>query len=238
MSQAGYTPEEAEDIHAEVVHYEKVRQEIKVASGDYLDMKSYEPAMRHLLDTYVRAEESEKVSTFDELGLVDLLVSRGKGALEELPEGLREDAEAMSETIENNLRKVIVDEQPVNPKYYEKMSELLDALIQQRNDDALDYKTYLDNLVDLANKVQNPSGAGEYPGSLNTSARRALYDNLDHDEAVAVRVDTAVRYTRKDDWRGNRFKEKEVLNVVREELGEYGPRAEEIFEIVKNQREY
>ncbi|MGB3681867.1 MAG: HsdR family type I site-specific deoxyribonuclease, partial [Rubrobacteraceae bacterium] len=42
MSQAGYTPEEAEDIHAEVVHYEKVRQEIKVASGDYLDMKSYE----------------------------------------------------------------------------------------------------------------------------------------------------------------------------------------------------
>ena len=238
MPQAGYTPGEADAIHTEVVHYERVRQEIKVASGDYLDMKSYEPAMRHLLDTYVRAEESEKVSTFDELGLVDLLVRRGKGALEELPEGIREDAEAMSETIENNLRKVIIDEQPVNPKYYEKMSGLLDALIRQRNDDALDYKTYLDDLVDLADKVRNPSGAGEYPGSLNTSARRALYDNLDHDEAVAVRVDTAVRYTRKDDWRGNRFKEKEVLNAVREELGEYRTRAEEIFEIVKNQREY
>ena len=238
MPQAGYTPEEAGAIHDEVVHYERVRQEIKVASGDYLDMKSYEPAMRHLLDTYVQAEESQKVSTFDELGLVDLLVRRGKGALEELPEGIREDAEAMSETIENNLRKVIIDEQPVNPKYYEKMSGLLDALIRQRNDDALDYKTYLDNLVELAGKVQNPSGAGEYPGSLNTSARRALYDNLDHDEAAAVRVDAAVRYTRKDDWRGNRFKEKEVLNAVREELGEYRTRTEEIFEIVKNQREY
>jgi len=92
--------------------------------------------------------------------------------------------------------------------------------------------------VELAGKVRDPSGAGEYPGSLDTSARRALYDNLDHDEAVAVRVDTAVRYTRKDDWRGNRFKEKEVLNAVREELGKYEARTDEIFEIVKNQREY
>ncbi len=238
MPQAGYTAGQAAAVHDEVVHYEKVRQEIKVASGDYLDMKSYEPAMRHLLDTYVRAEESEKISTFDELGLVDLLVNQGKDALENLPEGIREDAEAMSETIENNLRKVIIDEQPVNPKYYEKMSELLDALIRQRNDDALDYKTYLDNLVELAKKTKNPSGTGEYPGALDTPARRALYDNLGHDETVAVRVDTAVRYTRKDDWRGNHFKEKEVLNAVREELGEYETRAEEIFEIVKNQREY
>ncbi len=238
MSQAGYAPEEAQAIHADVVHYEKVRQEVKVSSGDYLDMKSYEPAMRHLLDTYVRAEESRKLSTFEDLGLVDLLVDRGKSVLDELPEGLKADEEAMSEAVENNLRKVIIDEQPVNPKYYEKMSELLDALIQQRKDGAEDYKTYLDSLVDLAAQVKNPAVGGEYPASLDTSAKRALYDNLDKDETVAVRVDTAVRYTRKDDWRGNNFKEKEVLNAVREELGEYKTRTEEIFELVKNQREY
>lgn len=52
------------------------------------------------------------------------------------------------------------------------------------------------------------------------------------------RADTAVRYTRKDDWRGNRFKEREVRNAVREELGKYEVRTDEIFEIVKNQREY
>jgi type I restriction enzyme R subunit len=238
MPQAGYTPEQAAAMHGEVVHYEKVRQEIKIASSDYLDMKSYEPAMRHLLDTYVRAEESEKISAFDELGLVDLLVRQGRSALDNLPEGIREDAEAMSETIENNLRKVIIDEQPVNPKYYDKMSELLDALIRQRKEEALDYKTYLDNLVELAGKVQEPSGTGEYPGSVDTPAKRALYDNLARDEATAIRVDTAVRYTRKDDWRGNRFKEREVRNAVREELGKYETRADEIFEIVKNQREY
>ncbi len=115
---------------------------------------------------------------------------------------------------------------------------MLDALIRQRKEEALDYKEYLENLVDFAGKVRRPSGTGEYPESLNTSAKRALYDNLYNDEELAIRVDTAVRYTRKDDWRGNRFKEREVLNAVREELGEYKTRADEVFEIVKNQREY
>jgi type I restriction enzyme R subunit len=238
MAEAGYTTDQAEEIRREADHYEKVRQEVKIASGDYVDMKSYEPAMRHLLDTYIRAEESKKVSAFDELGLVELLVERGQSALGELPEGIRKDEAAMSETIENNVRKVIIDEQPVNPKYYDKMSELLDALIQQRKEEAVDYKTYLDRLVELAGRVQAPSEAGGYPTSMDTPAKRALYDNLDHNEAVALRIDTAVRYTRKDDWRGNRFKEREVLGAVREELGEYEARAEEILEIVKNQREY
>ena len=47
---------------------------MKLASGDYVDMKMFEPAMRHLLDTYIRAEDSEVVSAFDDLGLVELIV--------------------------------------------------------------------------------------------------------------------------------------------------------------------
>ena len=87
-------------------------------------------------------------------------------------------------------------------------------------------------------EVQKPSESEVYPDSVNTPAKRALYDNLDHDQAVAIRVDDAVRRTRKDDWRGNRFKEREVRNVVREELGTYETRADEIEDLVKNQREY
>jgi type I restriction enzyme R subunit len=51
-------------------------------------------------------------------------------------------------------------------------------------------------------------------------------------------VDTAVRDTRENDWRGNRLKEKKIRNAVCEELGKYETRVDEIFEIVKNQREY
>ena len=144
----------------------------------------------------------------------------------------------MAETIENNLRKLIIDEQPVNPKYYDAMSELLDALIQERKEQALAYKEYLERLVELAGKVKKPAETTAYPSSLDTPARRALYDNLDHDEALATRIDTAVRHTKKDDWRGNRFKEREVKNAVREELGEYNTKTDEIFDLVKNQRDY
>jgi type I restriction enzyme, R subunit len=90
----------------------------------------------------------------------------------------------------------------------------------------------------LTQKLQKPSESDEYPESVDTPAKRALHDNLDRDETIAIRIDDAVRRTRKDGWRGNRFKEREVRNVVREELGKYRTRANEIFELVKNQREY
>ena len=66
MIEAGYTEAERQAIRDEVGHYEKVRQEVKLASGDYVDLKVFEPAMRHLLDNYIRAEDSEVISKFDE----------------------------------------------------------------------------------------------------------------------------------------------------------------------------
>ncbi|MYC00137.1 MAG: restriction endonuclease subunit R, partial [Gemmatimonadetes bacterium] len=131
MTEAGYTEAERQTIRDEVGHYEKVRQEIKLASGDYVDLKVHEPAMRHLLDNYIRAEDSEVISKFDDMTLVDLLIRDGEGAIGSLPEGIRGSRRAVAETIENNVRRLIVDEMAVNPKYYEKMSAVLDALIQR-----------------------------------------------------------------------------------------------------------
>ncbi|MFZ4617664.1 MAG: type I restriction endonuclease subunit R, partial [Rectinemataceae bacterium] len=74
LSEAGYTDAEIQAIQQEVDHYAKARDEVKLASGDYIDLKSYEPAMRHLIDTYIRAEESEKISAFNDLTLINLIV--------------------------------------------------------------------------------------------------------------------------------------------------------------------
>ena len=178
MREAGYSDTPAKATKAEVAHYEKVREEVKLASGDYVNMKVYEPAMRHLLDTYIRAEESEELSTFDDMTLVQLIVQRGEDAADMLPEGLRRNREAMAETIENNVRRLIIDEMAINPKYYEKMSELLDALIAQRKQEAFDYRTYLEKVVELTKQVSNPEATPSYPPTINNSGRRALYDNL------------------------------------------------------------
>lgn len=240
MQEAGYSRAEISAIKQDVYFYEKLADEIKIHSGDYLDMKRFEPAMRHLLDTYIRADDSEVVSDFDELGLIELIVEKGLGALDDLPTGIKENQEAMAETIENNMRKLIVDEQPVNPKYYEEMSELLDALIEERRQKAIEYQEYLAKIKALATKVVQPegAGAGRYPSSLNTRAKRNLYDTLDKNEELTIRVDTAVRYTKKDGWTGNRFKEKEVRNAIREELGAYHVNLDDVMSVVKAQDEY
>ena len=88
--------------------------------------------------------------------------------MNQLPEGIRKNKEAVAEVIENNVRKLIIDESPINPKYYEKMSELLDALIKQRRQEALDYQEYLRKIVELTKKVKNPGTGAAYPATLNT----------------------------------------------------------------------
>tara|TARA_A200000113_G_C8859641_1_gene352891 strand:- start:1205 stop:2347 length:1143 start_codon:yes stop_codon:yes gene_type:complete len=240
MEQAGYTFEETENIKKEVAYFEKVRDEVKLASGDLLEMKRFEPAMRHLLDMYIRADDSELLMDFEELGLIDLVVNNNGKSLEDLPEGLRNNEDAMAEAIENNVRKTIVDENPVNPKYFDSMATLLDEIIKQRREQAISYQEYLEQIKALANKVVNPSEntAQNYPTSVDTPAKQAIYDNLGNDEVLTTKIDTAVRYTKKADWLGDRFKEREIANAVREEAAGYNINIVDVMELIKAQKEY
>src|SRR6266496_3180619 len=238
LPEAGYTTQEIEQIKREVDYYEKVRTEVKMASGDYIDLKMYEPAMRHLIDTYIRAEDSKKISAFDDMPLVDLIVERGAEAVQSLPDGIKSNQAAVAETIENNVRKLIIDESPVNPKYYEKVSVLLDELVAQRRQDAINYQKYLEKIVDLAKKLKDPTSGAAYPKSLNTASKRALFDNLDKNEILALAVDQAVRNNAQAGWRQNIFKIRKVKNAVRTALGDLADRTENILEIVKAQHDY
>lgn len=237
MTEAGFSESEAEAIKQQVTFYENLRNEIKLHSGDAIDLKQYEPAMRHLIDTYIRAEDSEKISAFDDMSLVELIVERGVDAVNSLPEGIRKSREAAAETIENNVRKLILDESPINPKYYEKMSELLDALIKQRRQDAIAYEEYLRRIVELTRQAKNPAAGATYPAFLRTSGMRALYDNLNKDEAMALSVHRAVTLKAQDGWRGNRFKLAGVRNAIKAVL-EDDALVDSVLELVKNQNEY
>jgi type I restriction enzyme, R subunit len=237
MDDAGYSATEIEIIKQEVRFYTNLRDEIEKASGDYIDLKRFEPAMRHLIDSYIRADESEKVSEFDDLSLIQLIVEREEGAILSLPENIQKDKEAVAETIENNLRKVIIEEAPTNPLYFEKMSVILDELILERKREAFDYKKYLQKIIELTKKVTRPSKTAEYPNVLDTNAKRALYDNLGKDEALAVLMDETVKYNKQADFRGNKLKEKKIKIAIKHIIPD-GYNVEEIFEIIKNQNEY
>ena len=254
MDAAGYNETEAQKIKAEVAYYEKIRQEIQLASGDYVDLKAYEPAMRHLLDTYIRAEDSQTLSAFEDMTLVELIVEQGRAALDQLPESVRNSEAATAETIENNVRQVIVEKTPENPKYYEEMSEVLDALIRRRRQEAKDYEAYLVEVLALAERVGKSEAQGAYPSDIRTQAQRALFDNIVSDISgiqetdtvrraqIALALDDTIRSVRRDDWRGHTLKEREVRRAIEQvalsELGDNAVDLDVLFELVKNQDEY
>ena len=239
MPDAGYSVEDIEKVRDEVAHYEKVRDEVKLASGDLVELKRFEPAMRHLLDMYIRADDSEVLMDFEDIGLIELIVEKGNDGIDKLPEDIRRNPEAMAETIENNVRKTIIDENPVNPKYYEHMSVLLDELIEFRRQKAIEYQEYLEQIRNLARKVIYPDqGGSNYPSSIDTGAKRAIFDNFGKDEVLAIKIDTAIRYTKKAEWVGDRFKEREIANAVRQETQGYDIDIQKVMELAMAQREY
>lgn len=239
MEKAGYTAEEAEAIRNEVEFYETRRKEVMLNAGDYIQLKAYEPAMRHLIDNYVSAEDSKKISAFEDISLVDLIVEKGiDAAIGDLPKGIRNNKEAVAETIENNVRKLIVDEMVTNPKYYESMSILLKDLIKKRKAQVINYENYLKEIADLAKKVKKPGTSSRYPQSINTPGKRALYDNLNGDEDLALKIHNAIQSNKPDNWRSTIIKKRVVKNIIREYLQDEEV-AEKIFDIVSNnQGEY
>ncbi|MDQ0575268.1 type I restriction endonuclease subunit R [Agromyces albus] len=237
MDAAGYSPNEAAAIKNEVTHFVAVRDEVELGAGENIDMKQFEAGMRALLDTYIRADPSEVVASFEK-GLVDLIVERGADALASLPPNIRRNPEAAAETIVNNVRKTIVDERALNPRYYDKMSELLDALIEQRRQDAVDYKAYLEQLLVLATKVGKKESDTVYPEWAKSGAQRALVDFSFPDSSLAIVVDYTVMHQKEHGWVGNRMKERALARELRRALPDGFDRFEELFELVKARDEY
>lgn len=237
MGDAGYSEAQASAIKAEVAHFVAVRDEVELGAGENIDMKQFEAGMRALLDTYIQAAPSDVVATFEK-GLVELIVERGEGALASLPPGLRKSPEAAAETIVNNVRKTIVDERALNPRYYDKMSELLDALMEKRRQDALDYKAYLDQLLELAAKVGTKESDTVYPEWATNGAQRALIDFGFPSPELAVVVDQTVMHQKQHGWVGNRMKERALARELRLALPVDFDRFDELFELVKARDEY
>lgn len=234
MYKAGYSDDEARTIKEEVKYYTDVRDTIKLASGEQVDFKKFEPGMRQLMDMYLDAHSSKKLSDFDNRSLVDLIVKLSEPDDEY---GKKRSKEAVAETIENNVRKVIIEESQTNPKFYNKMSALLDELILQRKNETLSYQQYLEKIKKLADNLTSPDKTNTYPSTLSSSAQRALYDNLDENEMLALALDNVIRKSKLDDWRDGGIRERKLKLAVNE-LIKNEEKTEELMEIIKAQKEY
>ena len=189
--------------------YIELKQAIGNDSGDFLDYKAYEPDMRKLIDNYIVASESVKIGEFDDLTLLDFVQNKGK-TLED--EGQSETAKAgAAEAIENNIRRKIVEKVTVNPKYYDKMSAILDKLIEMRKQGVDEYAALLALYIKLAKNVDHPEENEEYPESIRSSrALQAIYDNVGEDEDLAIKIHKAVLKSKIAGFRGDEIKERKI----------------------------
>jgi type I restriction enzyme R subunit len=237
LEQAGYSPDQVARINAQLEHYVHVRQLVRNASGETLDFKAYEADMRHLLDTYVTAEEPRPISPFDNLGLLDLIVKTGiADAIARKLAGLTDNEDAIAETIENNVRRKILKEQLTDPAYFDRMSRLLAEIIAARKASAISYEQYLRKIADLVKQV-TAGQSDETPAVIRTAGQRALFNNLGKNAELAMQVDQAVRAVRPDDWRGVQAREQVIKRALYEQLHDVAE-VERIFKIVEAQGEY
>lgn len=179
LEAAGYGSADIARLKQQLAQYLKLREIIRQASGESLDVKAYEADMRHLLDTYIQADEPRKISPSDDIPLLELIVKTGIAeAISQQLGALQGNRNAIAETIENNVRRTIIKAHLHDPSYYEKMSALLDEIIAARKAKAIEYEAYLQRIAALAQQVE-AGQAADTPEALKQSpALRALYHNL------------------------------------------------------------
>ena len=216
--------------------YIELKQAIGNDSGDFLDYKAYEPDMRKLIDNYLVASEAVKIGEFDDLTLLDFVQHKGKDLEdEEKSEAAKAGA---AEAIENNIRRKIVEKVTVNPKYYDKMSAILDKLIEMRKQGVDEYAELLALYIKLAKNVDHPEENEEYPESIRSSrALQAIYDNVGENEELAIKIHKAVLKSKIAGFRGDEIKERKIKRELFRVLNDQAE-VDRIFKIIEKQEEY
>jgi type I restriction enzyme, R subunit len=261
LSEAGYSESDVARIKQQLKHYVDLRDTIRNAAGETLDLKPYEADMRHLIDTYIEASEPRKISPFDNIGLLDLIVKTGIAeAITDKLSGMKGNREAIAETIENNVRKKIITDSLTDPAFYERMSKLLNEVIADRKAKAIAYEEYLKRIAEIVKKV----GAGkaeDTPATLDSPGKRAIYNKLkemlatqsahsavaeanptygtpeDRILQLALRIDQTVKRVRPDSWRRVQAKEAVIKSALFAILQD-DTQVENVFRIIENQTEY
>lgn len=234
MNDMGYSASEQQKIEGKVTFFIELSETIGRASGDFIDMKQYEPGMRYLIDNYIIAFDSEKIGILDDFTLLDFILKNE----EKLKNGTAGEKDSAAEAIENNIRRQVVEKVVINPAYYSKMSQILEQLILERKKKVISYKELIEKYIELAKNVSEPQNNTKYPEKVRTSAAmRAFYDNCGENEELAIKLHEAVLMSKQDGFRNNPVKEKKIKRSILKIINN-PEEVERIYKLVVEQEEY
>jgi type I restriction enzyme R subunit len=250
-------------LQKDVEFYGEIRAAIKKHSGEELDIKPYEADMRHLINTYIQADPAADLGNLGEMSLTDLIVKTGihDAIAKKLNEKGKLTKNAIAEGIINNVRKTIIRDQLTDPRFYERMSKLLDDLIKQSRSDTAAYEEFLRKAEALVKRLAARQPEAGVPAILHGKheatviynnlprilaaarggASRAAESQSDYGEELAkqaLEIDRTMRERAPAGWKGDQAREAQVLNALFPLLNRDREATLALFEIIKNQPGY
>lgn len=247
VSHYNYTEKNVDTLRQRINEYCRIKDLIKYASCDYIDLRAYEADMRYILDTYIHANEANIINAMSNMSLVELLVDGKNLTPDKVLNSLNCDDPSKAEIIENNIKHEIIQKMNTNEAYYGRLSEMLNNLIKRRKDQALDYAKYLIEIIEIARKIMHPEEDISYPEPIReSSARRAIYDYSNGNEELTLMLDQTIRESIMPDFKENEQKSRKICHNIYNALLKSGidkkkaeEETKEIFDkIVKIQHEY
>ncbi|MDT4331374.1 type I restriction endonuclease subunit R [Methylomonas sp. MS20] len=260
LIEAGYS--EAEALKKAVEFYAEIRAAIKKHSGEELDIKPYEADMRHLINTYIQADPAEALGELGEMSLTELIIETGihDAIAKKLNQKGKLSKNAIAEGIVNNVRKTIIRDQLTDPRFYARMSKLLDDLIKQSRADTAAYEAFLRKAEELVKRLAAKQPEAGIPAILHGKHEAiVVYNNLadlmpeasptpqahepkadysDERAQLALKIDHAMREQAPAGWKGDETKERVVQNFLYPMLNKNPNATLALFEIIKNQPGY
>ncbi|MCC8114946.1 MAG: HsdR family type I site-specific deoxyribonuclease [Bacteroidales bacterium] len=174
---AGYSEEQAKEIHQTVAEAANLNARVKQASGDLFDVRQFDPQMRVLLDRFIRADDAETIipPTAD-FSFLDLITAESDTEEEtkKVIQAAGGKEKAAAEVIEARARAVINDWNARDPEQALNFAARLQKIIDDLNQETHETAKRIRDLIDLLKAMKSVNKA---PEGITTPFARSLWNN-------------------------------------------------------------
>ena len=223
-----YSNSEAQEKYIKIRDYEALRIALMRRSGDIVDFKVYDAEMRSLIDRYVSADATEMIDDLTEISFLDVITKEiddieSKSNSEKTNRGR---AEAMI----NNTRQYVNRSKNKNHSLYTRLSTRLQKLLDELHTEKIEYGDFLKEIKRINEELVN--GGGKIPKSIDTKAKRALYDNLGENEELALKIYAFISKNVQQGFRSNQIFKQLLYKKLEKELKDTDFSVNDIMKIV------
>lgn len=212
--------EELKTYKKDLRFFQELRKSVKLRYSDTIDHKEYEAKMQKLMDNYIAAEETIRITN-----PIDILNEK---AFEEELERL-DSKRAKADAIRTRLTKSVNTKWDENPAYYKRFSERVQDTIQAYKDKRISEADYLNKMSDIMKDYRQGDSDVDYPDMISKAPNaQAFYGvikdilgeveemSLSYDMIgdLALQMDRIIQKHSKVDWHDNI----EVHNRIAQEL--------------------